>query len=171
MKQAWWKERVFYQIYPRSFLDTNRDGIGDLRGIIEKLDYLKSLGIGAIWLCPVYDSPNDDNGYDIRDYENIMQELRVLDKLGIHNINMYADLFTVSREQVVGQAGVALLGLHAAASDRGRHPAVLHRAERAVGVRVDVPVVRLYVALAAVGRVVLVLGGPARVDGLVNEGV
>ena len=72
--KAWWKERVFYQIYPRSFLDTNGDGIGDLRGIIEKLDYLKSLGIGAIWLCPVYDSPNDDNGYDIRDYERIMTE-------------------------------------------------------------------------------------------------
>jgi len=74
MKQAWWKERVFYQIYPRSFLDSNGDGIGDLRGIIEKLDYLKQLGIGAIWLCPVYDSPNDDNGYDIRDYESIMAE-------------------------------------------------------------------------------------------------
>ncbi|MEN6637303.1 MAG: alpha-glucosidase [Clostridiaceae bacterium] len=74
MKQAWWKERVFYQIYPRSFLDTNGDGVGDLRGIIEKLDYLKSLGIGAVWLCPVYDSPNDDNGYDIRDYERIMAE-------------------------------------------------------------------------------------------------
>jgi len=70
----WWKERVFYQIYPRSFLDTNGDGIGDLKGIIEKLDYLKSLGVGAVWLCPVYDSPNDDNGYDIRDYEQIMSE-------------------------------------------------------------------------------------------------
>jgi len=74
MVKQWWKERVFYQIYPRSFLDTNGDGVGDLRGIIEKLDYLKSLGIGAIWLCPVYDSPNDDNGYDIRDYERIMAE-------------------------------------------------------------------------------------------------
>ncbi|MEA4914708.1 MAG: alpha-glucosidase [Christensenella sp.] len=74
MKQAWWKERVFYQIYPRSFLDTNGDGVGDLNGIIEKLDYLKSLGIGAVWLCPIYDSPNDDNGYDIRDYERIMAE-------------------------------------------------------------------------------------------------
>jgi len=74
MKQAWWKERVFYQIYPRSFLDSNGDGIGDLRGIIEKLDYLKQLGIGALWLCPAYDSPNDDNGYDIRDYESIMAE-------------------------------------------------------------------------------------------------
>jgi len=74
MKKAWWKERVFYQIYPRSFLDSNGDGIGDLRGIIEKLDYFKQLGIGALWLCPVYDSPNDDNGYDIRDYESIMAE-------------------------------------------------------------------------------------------------
>ena len=56
------------------FLDTNGDGVGDLRGIIEKLDYLKALGVGAVWLCPVYDSPNDDNGYDIRDYERIMSE-------------------------------------------------------------------------------------------------
>ena len=74
MKEAWWKERVFYQIYPRSFMDANGDGIGDIRGILQELDYLKQLGVGAVWLCPVYDSPNDDNGYDIRDYENIMQE-------------------------------------------------------------------------------------------------
>ena len=71
---AWWKEAVFYQIYPRSFKDSNGDGIGDLRGIIEKLDYLKALGVDAIWLSPVYDSPNDDNGYDIRDYHKIMTE-------------------------------------------------------------------------------------------------
>ncbi len=71
---AWWKEAVFYQIYPRSFYDSNDDGIGDLRGIIEKLDYLKELGINAIWLSPIYDSPNDDNGYDIRDYYKIMAE-------------------------------------------------------------------------------------------------
>ncbi|MDP9771110.1 alpha-glucosidase [Kosakonia cowanii] len=71
---AWWKEAVFYQIYPRSFKDTNGDGIGDIRGIIEKLDYLRSLGIDAIWINPHYDSPNTDNGYDIRDYEKIMQE-------------------------------------------------------------------------------------------------
>lgn len=70
----WWKECVVYEIYPRSFLDTNGDGIGDLGGIIQKLDYLKWLGVGAIWLCPVYDSPNDDMGYDIRDYEAIMEE-------------------------------------------------------------------------------------------------
>ncbi|HHT49299.1 MAG TPA: alpha-glucosidase [Firmicutes bacterium] len=74
VQPAWWKEAVFYQIYPRSFKDSNGDGIGDLRGIIEKLDYLKELGVDAIWLSPVYDSPNDDNGYDIRDYHKIMTE-------------------------------------------------------------------------------------------------
>jgi oligo-1,6-glucosidase len=67
---AWWKEAVFYQVYPRSFKDSNGDGIGDLRGIIEKLDYLEALGVDAIWLSPVYDSPNDDNGYDVRDFED-----------------------------------------------------------------------------------------------------
>lgn len=72
--KKWWKEAVFYQIYPRSFYDTNGDGIGDLRGIIEKLDYLQELGVTALWLSPVYDSPNDDNGYDIRDYHKIMKE-------------------------------------------------------------------------------------------------
>jgi oligo-1,6-glucosidase len=71
---AWWKEAVFYQVYPRSFKDTNGDGIGDIRGIIEKLDYLKSLGIDAIWINPHYDSPNTDNGYDISNYQQIMKE-------------------------------------------------------------------------------------------------
>ena len=75
----WWRERVFYQIYPRSFQDSNGDGIGDLQGIISRLDYLKWLGIGAIWLCPVYDSPNADMGYDIRDYEKIMTEFGTMD--------------------------------------------------------------------------------------------
>ena len=70
----WWQEVVVYQIYPRSFQDTNGDGIGDLAGIISRLDYLQKLGIGAIWLSPVYQSPNDDNGYDISDYEDIMDE-------------------------------------------------------------------------------------------------
>lgn len=79
MPEAWWKERVFYQIYPRSFQDSNGDGIGDLRGIISRLDYLKSLGIGAVWLCPVYDSPNADMGYDIRDYEKIMAEFGTME--------------------------------------------------------------------------------------------
>ncbi|MDF2503153.1 alpha-glucosidase [Clostridium sp.] len=74
MNKTWWKEGVVYQIYPRSFKDSNGDGIGDLKGIIEKLDYLKNLGVNIIWLCPIYKSPNDDNGYDISDYRNIMDE-------------------------------------------------------------------------------------------------
>ena len=77
--KKWWKEAVFYQIYPRSFYDTNDDGIGDLRGIIEKLDYLKDLGVDALWLSPIYDSPNDDNGYDIRDYHKIMEEFGTME--------------------------------------------------------------------------------------------
>lgn len=78
-KKAWWKEAVFYQIYPRSFYDTNDDGIGDIKGIIEKLDYLKDLGVNALWLSPIYDSPNDDNGYDIRDYRKIMTEFGTME--------------------------------------------------------------------------------------------
>lgn len=74
MKKTWWKEGIVYQIYPRSYNDSNHDGIGDLRGIIEKLDYIKSLGVDIIWLCPVYQSPNDDNGYDISNYREIMPE-------------------------------------------------------------------------------------------------
>lgn len=74
MNKTWWKESVVYQIYPRSFCDSNGDGIGDLKGITEKLYYLKELGINVIWLSPVYQSPNDDNGYDISDYEAIMTE-------------------------------------------------------------------------------------------------
>ena len=79
MKKAWWKEAVVYQIYPRSFCDSNGDGIGDLNGITSKLDYLKELGIDVIWLSPVYKSPNDDNGYDISDYEDIMIEFGTMD--------------------------------------------------------------------------------------------
>ncbi|MGM0837498.1 MAG: glycoside hydrolase family 13 protein [Bacillota bacterium] len=74
MQKAWWKESVVYQIYPRSFMDSNADGIGDIQGIISKLDYLKELGIDTIWLSPVYESPNDDNGYDISNYMSIMKE-------------------------------------------------------------------------------------------------
>ena len=74
MNRTWWKEAVVYQVYPRSFYDTDGDGIGDLRGIIEKLDYIKELGVDVIWLNPVYQSPNDDNGYDISDYYAIMTE-------------------------------------------------------------------------------------------------
>jgi oligo-1,6-glucosidase len=76
--RKWWKESVVYQIYPRSFRDGNGDGIGDLRGIIQKLDYLKDLGVSVVWLSPVYKSPNDDNGYDISDYQDIMDEFGTL---------------------------------------------------------------------------------------------
>lgn len=72
--RQWWKEAVAYQVYPRSFNDSNNDGLGDLRGLIQKLDYLKDLGVDVIWLCPMYASPNDDNGYDISDYHAIMED-------------------------------------------------------------------------------------------------
>jgi oligo-1,6-glucosidase len=75
----WWKEAVVYQIYPRSFKDSDGDGVGDLKGIIEKLDYIKSLGIDIVWLNPIYGSPNADNGYDISDYESIMKEFGTMD--------------------------------------------------------------------------------------------
>lgn len=74
MKRRWWKEGVVYQIYPRSFKDSSGNGIGDIYGIIEKLDYIKSLGVNMIWICPIYSSPNDDNGYDISDYRKISEE-------------------------------------------------------------------------------------------------
>ncbi|OZT14043.1 glucohydrolase [Priestia aryabhattai] len=74
MEKKWWKEAVAYQIYPRSFKDSNGDGIGDIQGVISKLDYLKDLGIDVIWICPIYQSPNDDNGYDISDYQDIMSD-------------------------------------------------------------------------------------------------
>ncbi len=96
---AWWKEGVVYQIYPRSFKDSNADGIGDLRGIITKLDYIKSLNVDIIWLNPIYASPNDDNGYDISDYEAIMEEFGTMadfDELleGLHErgIKLVVDL-------------------------------------------------------------------------------
>ena len=79
MKQ-WWKEAIIYQIYTKSFNDTNGDGIGDLRGIIEKLDYIKSLGADVIWLNPIYCSPDVDNGYDISDYQNIDPRYGTMDE-------------------------------------------------------------------------------------------
>lgn len=79
MEKRWWKESVVYQIYPRSFCDSNGDGIGDLNGITGKLDYLKELGVDVIWLSPVYKSPNDDNGYDISDYQAIMDEFGTME--------------------------------------------------------------------------------------------
>lgn len=80
-RKQWWKESVVYQIYPRSFCDSNGDGVGDLRGIISKLDYLKELGVDVIWLSPVYKSPNDDNGYDISDYLDINPEFGTMDEM------------------------------------------------------------------------------------------
>lgn len=80
MKKAWWKESVVYQIYPRSYCDSNHDGIGDLNGIRSKLDYLKDLGINVIWMSPVYKSPNDDNGYDISNYQDIMDEFGTMEE-------------------------------------------------------------------------------------------
>lgn len=98
-KRAWWKESVIYQIYPRSFKDSNGDGIGDLNGVTEKLDYLAKLGIDVIWLSPVYKSPNDDNGYDISDYRDIMTEFgtmedfdRMLAEAHKRNIKIVMDL-------------------------------------------------------------------------------
>lgn len=79
LEKKWWKEAVIYQIYPRSFKDSNGDGIGDLRGIISSLDYIKSLGVTAVWLGPIYQSPNDDNGYDISDYRNIMTDFGTME--------------------------------------------------------------------------------------------
>jgi len=93
MNRKWWKEAVVYQIYPRSFMDSNGDGIGDLQGIISKLDYLKELGVDVIWLSPIYKSPDHDNGYDISDYHNIMPEFGTMDDFdeliaGIHKRGM-----------------------------------------------------------------------------------
>lgn len=97
--ERWWKEAVVYQIYPRSFKDSNGDGIGDLKGITEKLDYIKSLGIDVVWLNPIFSSPNDDNGYDISDYRGIMKDFGTMDDFdallkGMHerNIKMVLDL-------------------------------------------------------------------------------
>lgn len=99
MEKKWWKESVVYQIYPRSFKDSNGDGIGDINGITSKLDYLKELGIDVIWLSPVYKSPNDDNGYDISDYRNIMDEFgtmedfdKLLNEAHKRNIKILMDL-------------------------------------------------------------------------------
>lgn len=75
----WWKEAIIYQLYPRSFMDSDGDGIGDLKGIISKLDYIKSLGVTAVWLNPIYTSPNDDNGYDVSDYRNIMKDFGTME--------------------------------------------------------------------------------------------
>ncbi|RKR80779.1 oligo-1,6-glucosidase [Mucilaginibacter gracilis] len=97
--RQWWKEAIIYQIYPRSFKDSNGDGVGDLKGIISKLDYIQSLGVTAIWLNPIYSSPNDDNGYDISDYRNIMKDFGTMQDFDLmlkemhkRNIKLIMDL-------------------------------------------------------------------------------
>src|SRR5690625_1137717 len=79
MENVWWKDAIGYQIYPRSFQDSNGDGIGDLQGIIQRLDYLKDLGIDFLWICPFYKSPLDDNGYDISDYQDILADFGTME--------------------------------------------------------------------------------------------
>ena len=79
MEKKWWKESVVYQIYPKSFKDSNGDGVGDIRGIIQKLDYLKELGVNVLWISPMLESPQDDNGYDISDYFAIMEEFGTME--------------------------------------------------------------------------------------------
>ena len=120
--REWWKEAVVYQIYPRSFNDSDGDGVGDIPGIVEKVDYIEDLGVDVVWLCPVYDSPNADNGYDIRDYRSIMAEMgtmadweALLDALHERDIKLVMDLvvnhtsdehewFEKSRREVEGYA-------------------------------------------------------------------
>ncbi|MGB5446498.1 MAG: alpha-amylase family glycosyl hydrolase, partial [Psychromonas sp.] len=97
--RIWWKEAVVYQIYPRSFMDSNGDGIGDLNGITQRLDYLKFLGVDIIWICPIFESPNDDNGYDISDYQKIMADFgsmadfdRLLEEVHARGMKLILDL-------------------------------------------------------------------------------
>ena len=99
IKTNWYKNAIIYQIYPRSFQDTNNDGLGDIKGIIKRLDYLKELGVNCVWLSPVYDSPQDDNGYDISDYKNIyppfgtMEDFKLmLDEMHKRDIRCIMDL-------------------------------------------------------------------------------
>lgn len=95
----WWKKSVVYQIYVKSFQDSNNDGVGDLQGIISRLDYLKTLGVDVLWLTPIFKSPNDDNGYDISDYRSIQSEFgtmsdfeELLDKAHQKDIKIILDL-------------------------------------------------------------------------------
>ncbi|AQQ52077.1 glycoside hydrolase family 13 protein [Planococcus lenghuensis] len=99
MEKKWWKEAVAYQVYPRSFQDSNGDGIGDINGVTSRLDYLKELGIDVIWVCPFYKSPNDDNGYDISDYRNVLEEFgtmedfdRLLQEVHARDMKLIIDL-------------------------------------------------------------------------------
>ena len=99
INMEWWKKSVVYQIYVKSFQDSNNDGVGDLQGIISRLDYLKTLGVDVLWLTPIFKSPNDDNGYDISDYRSIQSEFgtmsdfeELLDKAHQKDIKIILDL-------------------------------------------------------------------------------
>jgi oligo-1,6-glucosidase len=98
-QRPWWKDAVVYQIYPASFKDSNGDGIGDLNGIISELDYLRSIGVDCIWICPMFDSPQVDMGYDIRDYEDVyapygtLQDMeRLIDETHTRGMRIILDL-------------------------------------------------------------------------------
>ncbi|MEG0274072.1 MAG: alpha-amylase family glycosyl hydrolase, partial [Longicatena sp.] len=97
MKKQWWQKEVVYQLYPRSFKDSNQDGIGDLKGIQSQLEYLKNLGITMIWLCPIFKSPMDDNGYDISDYLSVAEDFGTMSDL--------TDLIEEAKEK-----GIKILG-------------------------------------------------------------
>ena len=119
MNKQWWKEAVAYQVYPRSFNDSNHDGIGDLPGMIDKLDYLKDLGIDVIWLSPMFKSPNDDNGYDISDYQEIMDEFGTMedfDRLlkGVHDRGMKLIFGKIQSQMALNltTGKVSLMDLH-----------------------------------------------------------
>lgn len=136
MNRAWWKEAVVYQVYWRSFLDANGDGIGDLEGLMLKLDYIKSLGIDVIWLNPIYESPDKDNGYDIADYYRIMakagtmeQFRQLLDKVHALGMKLIMDLvvnhtseqhawFEESRSSVDHRNGTGISGSRVRRMDR-----------------------------------------------------
>lgn len=117
MTEAWWKEAVVYQIYPRSFMDSNGDGIGDLKGIISRLDYLKDLGVDVIWLSPIFSSPNDDNGYDISDYRGIMDDFGTMEDFDLLLAQMHARGLKLMMDLVVNHTSDEHAWFRAACED------------------------------------------------------
>ena len=137
MNKTWWKESVVYQIYPRSFYDSNGDGIGDLRGIIQKLDYLQELGVDVVWLSPVYKSPNDDNGYDVSDYRDIMDEFGTLEDMdeliaGMHDrgIKLVMDLVVNHLHGTAHSARIPIPGMEMSGKTGTAQVRRITRAER-----------------------------------------
>jgi Alpha amylase, catalytic domain len=113
---SWWKKSVVYQIYPRSFFDTNHDGIGDLLGISQKLDYLQTLGVDVIWLCPIQQSPNFDSGYDISDYHTVLEDET---NHGFSGQSHFRSAPVVSRVEKIQRQPVPRLLLLATSKKRG----------------------------------------------------